>query len=318
MSISIKRKIASLAHSDNDFLTADIPRGHMYATLWIRIAGNLVVTSAVTLKENGILNLLKNIQIKAEGALVPKNMSGVLAYLTAKYENRVAPTLSQPAVGVATNAFNASIPISFILPPDYGRADRSSTLFDSFPLKTLQLILSTGDVDDVISAGAATFSNLSYSVHSAEIAGITTRATDSNQESQQDKNFTSASTALEHDMPVGNIYRRFAIRAVDNGVQSDAVLNSIQLKTGTFIHADVTWDELLDITKQNYHVETMEAGFAILDLDDRKLFADMLDTRQGTGISSLKLVYNVDAPTTSGVIEVLPSEIILNPLNVKA
>jgi hypothetical protein len=315
MGLLTKRRIASLAHSDNDFLTSDIPREHMFARLWIRISGNLVVTAAVTLQENGILNLLKNIQIKAEGALVPKNMSGVLAYLRSKYEGRVAPTLSQPATAAGTNAFNASIPIDFILPSDYGRNDRYSTLFDSDIYKTLQIILSSGNVDDVISAGTATLSSVTYAVHTDEITGIANRFTDMNQESQQDKNFSSASTALEHDMPLGNLFRSFAIRAVNNGSQSDTLLNSIQVRmNGNIILADLTWDELLDINKQEYHVESMETGFAILNLDVRRLFAEMVPSKNA---SSLKLIYNVDAPTSStGVIEVLPSEIILNPKNV--
>lgn len=242
-------------------------------------------------------------------------MSGVLAYLRSKYEGRVAPTLSQPATADGTNAFNASIPIDFILPSDYGRNDRYSTLFDSDIYKTLQIILSSGNVDDVISAGTATLSSVTYAVHTDEITGIANRFTDMNQESQQDKNFSSASTALEHDMPLGNLFRSFAIRAVNNGSQSDTLLNSIQVRmNGNIILADLTWDELLDINKQEYHVESMETGFAILNLDVRRLFAEMVPSKNA---SSLKLIYNVDAPTSStGVIEVLPSEIILNPKNV--
>jgi hypothetical protein len=316
MGQTTKRKITSLAHSDNDFLSADIPREHLYARLWIRISGNLVVSSTATLQENGILNLVKNIQIKAGGAFIPKNMSGVLAYLRAKYEGRVAPTLSQPAVGVATNAFNASIPIDFILPPDYGRNDRYSTMFDSDIYKTLQIILNVGDVDDVIASGAATLTSLTYAIHTDEIANIINRFPDFNIENQQDKNFTSASSALEHDLPLGNLYRSFAIRAVDNGSQSDTVLNSIKMKiNGNIVPNEITWDELLDINKQDYHIETMETGFAILNLDSRRLFAELEETKH---VSTFKLVYDVDAPTTSGVIEVLPSEIILNPKNAVA
>jgi len=59
----------------------------------------------------------------------------------------------------------------------------------------------------------------------------------------------------------------------------------------------------------------METGFAILNLDSRRLFAELEETKH---VSTFKLVYDVDAPTTSGVIEVLPSEIILNPKNAVA
>ena len=65
------------------------------------------------------------------------------------------------------------------------------------------------------------------------------------------------------------------------------------------------------MNKQKYHIETMTTGFAILDLDDRSLFAEMIPSKD---LSSLKLVYDVDAPTSNnGLIEVVPSEILLNP-----
>ena len=314
MGLALKRKLTTLTHSDNDILSADIPREHMFSTIWIRIAGTLTVTVDATARENHILNLIKNIQIKAEGAIVPKNMNGVNAFLISKYESRVQPNMSAPSGYTAAGSpytFNASIPISFILPPDYGRNDRYATLFDSDPLKTLQILITTGDVDDIISAGTATVA-ATYAIHANEISGIQNRLTDLNQESQQDKSFAGASSALEHDLPLGNLYRRFAIRVLNNGAQSDTLLNSIKLRAnGTNILADVTWDELLDMNKQKYHIETLTTGFAILDLDDRSLFAEMIPSRD---LSSLKLVYDVDAPTSNnGLIEVVPSEILLNP-----
>lgn len=318
MGLRLLRKIASsLGHSDNDILSADIPREHMFATIWIRIAGTLTVTAAVTLQENGILNLIKNIQIKAEGAITPKNMNGVLAYLIGKYEYNVAPTLSQPGTADGAQTFNASIPISFILPPSYSQQNRYATLFDSDPLKTLQILLTVGDVDDVISAGSASLTSVSYAIHASELSGIKNRQVDLNQESQQDKNFSSASTALEHDFPLGHLYRRFALRVLNNGAQSDTLLNSLKVQAnGTNILADITWDELLDINKQSYQLESLTTGFAILNLDDRSLFAEMIPSRN---LSSLKLVYNVDAPSSStGRIEVVPCEILLNPKNVQA
>jgi hypothetical protein len=311
MGLRILRDIKTLTHSDNDILSADIPREHMFATIWLRIAGTLTVTAAVTLRENNILNLIKSIQIKAGGAVTPKNLNGVNAFLIGKYEYGVSPVLSAPGTADGANTFNASIPIHFILPPTYGRSNRYATLFDSDPLKTLQLILTTGDVDDVISAGTATMT-ATYSLHSSELSGIKSRLTDMNQENQQDKSFSSASTALEHDMNLGNLYRRFAFRVLNNGAQSDTLLNSIKVQAnGTNILADISWDKLLDINKTAYEQETMTTGFAILNLDDRNLFAEMIPSRN---LSSLKLVYDVDAPTSStGLIEVIPSEIILNP-----
>jgi hypothetical protein len=313
MGLRILRDIKTITHVDNDILSADIPREHMFSTIWIRIAGTLTVTAAVTLQENSILNLLKKIQIKAEGAITPKNMNGVLAYLIGKYEYNVAPTLSAPGTADGAQTFNASIPISFILPPAYGRQNRYATLFNSDPLKSLQIILNTGDVDDVISAGTATIA-ATYSVHSSELSGIKNRMVDLSQENQQDKSFSSASTALEHDFPLGNLYRRLAFRVLNNGTQSDTLLNRIKVQAnGTNILADIAWNQLLDINKQKYQMETMTTGFAILDFDDRNLFAELIPSRN---LSSLKLVYDVDAPTSNvGLIEVVPSELLLNPAN---
>lgn len=319
MGLLIKRAVKTIVHSDNDILSADIPREHLFVMLWLQITGTLTVAVDATAKENNILNLIKNIQIKAEGSITPKSLSAVNAYLISKYENRVAPTFNPPSGYTAAGSpytFNASIPVAFILPSSYGRNDRYSTLFDSQALQTLQILLTTGDVDDVISAGTATLTNVSYTVHTSELSGIRSRRVDLNQESQQDANFSAASSSLVQNIPVGNLYRRFAFRVLDNEVQSESLVYSIKLKVnGTNILTDVSWAQLKDINKEQYHIETLTNGFAIIDLDERKLFAEMLDTR---GISSLKIEYGVNAPAgANGRIEVVPSEILINPANLR-
>ena len=308
----VQREIASLTHKDNDLLTADVPREHVYLDLVLRIVGELNVTVAATLTEWSILNLIKNIQLKGNGTLTPKDMNGIFAYLRSKYEGQVAPTFNAPAVGVAVNKFDFSVPIRFILPPSYG-GDRFDSAFDSDPFKTLQLILSTGDVDDVISAGTATLQNLTYSVHTLEIENLTNKLLHLNIENQSDKAFTAANTALDHELPRGDnlLYRSLAIRVLDNGVMSDTVLNSVQLRSnGTKVHVDIKWDELLDRNKEQYHLETIATGFGIIDLDPRHNFAELIPM---INKSNFKLIYNVNAPGgANGLIQVLPSIIVIN------
>lgn len=307
----VMREISSLTHTDNDTLSADIPREHVYFDLVIRLVGELNVTVGATLAENGILNLLKNIQLKANGTLTPKDLNGVLAYLRAKYEGQVSPTLNQPAVGVAVNKFDCSVPIRFILPPSYA-GDRFDTAFNSNPFKTLQIILTTGDVNDVISAGTATLQNFTYAIHTQEVEQLTNTLLHLNIENQNDVAFSAAKTALEQELPRGDnlLYRSLAIRSLDNGVQSDTLINSIQLRSnGTKIHVDIKWDELLDRNKEQYHLEAVNVGFAILDLDPRHNFAELIPM---INKSNFKLVYNVNAPAAAtGLIEVLPSVIVL-------
>ena len=315
MGLALKRQVARLTHSDNALLSSDIPKEHLYATLFLRVSGILTVTAAITLRENNILNLIKNIQIKMEGAVTLKNFSGVNAFLAAKYEDMTQPVLSAPATADGANAFNAVIPISFALPPSYSQQNRFSTLMDSSLFKSLQILITTGDADDIFSAGTATLSSVVYEIQSSELTGITNRIVDSNFESQQDKNFTSASTNLEHEMPVdGSLYRRFGIRVNDNGAQSDAMLNRIKLKAnGTNILVDLAWDELLDINKRVYRQESLSTGYAILNLDERFLGAEMINTKK---LSSLTLVYDVDA-STAGIIEVVPSTLVMHPSKIK-
>jgi hypothetical protein len=307
----IKRVIKSLTHSDNDILTWDVYREHVYMGLTLKLEGEINVSSTITLIENGILNLVKNIQLKADGTLTPIDMNGTLAYLRAKYEGQVSPSLSQPGTGTGVQAFSCSIPIKFILPPSYGDM-RYGTAFNSAPFKTLTLAIKTGAASDVFSAGAGTLQNFTYKLHTQELKGLEAISLNMNMQNQQDRNFSSASTTLEQELPEGELlaYRSIALRVLNNGVQSDALLNSLSLRSGTEIFVDIPFKELIDNNKEDYHLEALTTGFAILDLDTRHQFADMVRMQ---GRSNLKFVFDVNAPTSStGLIEILPSTLILN------
>jgi hypothetical protein len=92
------------------------------------------------------------------------------------------------------------------------------------------------------------------------------------------------------------------------------MLNRIKLKAnGTNILVDLAWDELLDINKRVYRQESLSTGYAILNLDERFLGAEMINTKK---LSSLTLVYDVDA-STAGIIEVVPSTLVMHPSKIK-
>ncbi len=307
---TIRRKPSSLTHIDNTILTLELPKEHLYHTLHLRLVGELNVTVAATLAENGILNLIKNANVKIDGSITPKSANGVLLYYGATYENQQAPRLSQPAVGVAVNAFSCDIPIRFILPRK--TIQPYSTLLNSDPFKTFQLHLTTGAVGDVISAGTATLQNFTYEIWSEEIKPRQASRLDLNQESQIDIAFTAANANLQQEYPRGNLYKRWLIRALSNSLQSDTVINKVKLLlNGTEVVQELDWDELLDQNQSYYHIAP-QTGIAILEVDERGAFEELIPS---ANLSTIKLVFDVDAPTASiGLIETLPLEIILNVL----
>lgn len=308
---TLRRKIASVTHVDNTILSVELPKEHLYHTLHVRIQGSMVVSGALTLKENGIINLLKNINLKIDGRLSPKNASAVLFHFGAMYENQQRPRFQDTLTTVATHTFYCDVPIRFKLPNKV--AQPYGFLLNSDPFKTFQLFLTTGSTADVFSAGTATLSGLTYEIWSEEIVPNKIPVLDLNQENQQDVTWTAANSKLQYELPLGNLYKRLLFRVEDNGVQSDTKVTKVRvLVNGTEILHEMTWAELLDFNQNYYHI-TPATGIAILEFDERGGFSEVIPSGN---LSTFKLEFEVIA-ATAGKINILPMELVINPANLQ-
>lgn len=133
------------------------------------LTGTLVVTGALTLSEDNVLRILRRIQLVL-GGKVKKTIgdnsvfasAGRLLYYMAQPLAGIVPDFVPPGAGVATHAFKASLRIFVAMPEQLsknianGDVIRQTTALQPGS-EDLELFVDWGTINDIFSAGAATF-----------------------------------------------------------------------------------------------------------------------------------------------------------------
>lgn len=150
---------------------------HTLGRIVVRVTGELGVTVAATLREDGVLNVLQRVDMK-KGSTTFKSIGDNSRFGAAakirnffnQFEYGNLPVLNQPGVGVATNLFDFTFTIPMeavpMLAKNYSEESRSLSMLSPSDADIV-LDFFWGVVADVISAGTATLDNVE-----AEIIGV--------------------------------------------------------------------------------------------------------------------------------------------------
>lgn len=133
------------------------------------MTGTLVVTGALTLSEDNVLRILRRIQLLL-GGKVKKTIgdnsvfasAGRLLYYMAQPLAGMVPDFVPPGVGVATHSFKAALRIFVGMPEQLSKNLENGDLLRQATAmqpgsEDLELFVDWGTINDIFSAGAATF-----------------------------------------------------------------------------------------------------------------------------------------------------------------
>ncbi len=222
----------------------------------VLLSGDLEVTVAATLREDSILRLIKRLTLEVGGESIKIigdgnaiSGGGVMEFYMNYLWYSNAPVLTEPPVGVATNAFKAFFSIPFRMPPSISDnypdvLVKNDLTGEAVPIsardftalsptgKVINLICEWAAVSDVISAGTATIENTQL-----EVVSITNPALDFRTqpfllyENTKQATLTAGATAdqetiMDHDSIVPFI----GMMSFDNTVRADSVFTNVKYR----------------------------------------------------------------------------------------
>ena len=359
----IERELGTLTFAAGQTATLDLPKDYSYESILLRLVGTLyraAGASAGAPKDLSFAQLVKRIEIRRNGRDVLKSIDmetlmrlnqlryGTLPQYGRKVHSSQADVTTQwdgyAAVTTGNNAIDFDINASL----DFGmwRSMRSNdTLLDATSrgnVSTLQMIITWGQYNDVMtptynpaSGGVVADIVPTLQVSSKEYIDIDT-PDDKYTPYSDNKEYNAASITVtannaKQQIPlnVGNFFRSFVIKTSVGGTTLQAgllvndVISSITLRSGTDVIKFRTANALRNDNKKYCGVETMPAGYYLLEMCPDGHLVKMLNT---TNMSSLTLELEVTGALTdilgatrgtSALIEVFAVEVVAAAKRVK-
>lgn len=328
MSKPLLREIAQIPYSANGFSTVQLPRGYAYRKLSFYLVANLTRSSggsAGSVRDGAPAQLVRNIQIKADGQSVIKNMDLETLHRLSQLRKS-----SRPAITSMTAGYGAASSVSTEVCADLDfalwRAARAMDgVYDTANFTTLDLLITWGVGADIMSADFAgatiTVNSATLYVYLEEEVGIDDNDRANmwlvNEYSQQQV-IAASSSKFQIKLPVGNFYHSFVIKTMSNNVPVNTILNNFVLKAGTdtFVAQNSAVGAAFNqrINKHRLGIETWPDGYYLVDFVPDGRLSSILDTRKFT-----ELMFECDVTAqTNSTIAVYSVELVKPAIKVAA
>jgi hypothetical protein len=267
-----------------------------------------------TLREDSPYTLITDLEVKSrKGTFVKSN--GQMLFHLARYEDKIAPTFSAPAVaGVSNNAFSMILPVPFspsknnLLVPQALLADHRD---GDEPKISVTYAPSSGTSSPFVDGGdrVMTLSGIATDLAIfAEDEGVSPDLIRTLERTT--KPIAAAQTDFQIDLTArkGRRTRKIQILARRAGVRSNAqVTGRVKLlKASGQSFFESTWAELAELNQEHLGAAP-PTGVRWIDFDQLKALAGLPETER---FSAYKLQLDVAAPSGTTEIDVLVDSVI--------
>ena len=337
----LEREISSVTYAANQTRTIQLPRNYAYRSLQLKLVAQMdraAGASAGAPKDCCPAQLVKNIMIRANGRDVIKNYDLETLHRLDQMRHGIRPHISFAGFagyGVETNeVMTIHGQIDFAM---WKAVRPIDTLFDSAALATLEMIITFGAANDVMTDafdGACTVDEATLYVAAIEEVGVPAGTKFmANKEYMLRSQVNAASSNHQIQLPVSNLFRSFVLKTHSDGVQVDTILNNIIIKAGTevfknrlapFLQMDNRIECATEVAERDesaaaidhYFLEYPFAeGYYLLEFVKDGRLTECLDTSK---LSSLELILDVNHPGTNDFVDVYPVELIAPPVETKS
>ena len=295
----IKRRIAQVAVTENGQATYDIPRGYDIEGIHLRLAGDVVVTTAgAAVRAEAPTQLIKRVELIADGKNTLVSVPFVMLNKGNVFRKQLGKLTPPSAAAIATYSVEADGMIDFALVDGIRPKDSS---LRTYGMSLLQMRFTFGQAEDLFTgAPVGTLTGMYVEISLVECVeerdakgDFVTKPIALKKVAYQDINVAASNANQEIVLPVGNGMRGVILRAEINGEPSDAVINNIILQSGVDVQFNLPAKVAKRINEHDYEL-TMPVGFYVADMmkfgpSDVKL-ADVWDL---TRASEAKLVLDV-------------------------
>jgi hypothetical protein len=264
-----------------------IPRDRYIQKIEMRLSSNITDTGASGDNEDGILALLKNLRLVANGNDTRVQVYGYDAWLVDKYEYGTPNT--NDAIGSGAGTVNKYATICLDFSTDPRNPLDISALLPAQTFSSLWLYVDFGTRSDLWSTvGTSVINSASITVTLRECdldandlakVGRLYKIVESTTTKPVDAVYGNYQWSF--DLPVGNIVKRVMVVVKDNAtpsIRSDAILGAFMIKQQSPVKVELiqsAWNEHQACNKREYEAETVIRGVNILNLAGMNL----LETR---------------------------------------
>ncbi len=313
----LRRQIQSLPWNAGQPLQFDIPQVQDIELLKVSVAGTLTLTAAGTaVRAEAPAQLINNMVFAAGGTDALDSITGINSVF-GNYKRKYSRFVTPPT-GFAIGAYNVRARC-IINVSNFGGIRPKDTAFGAYNTDLLQLTVNCGQVVDCFLGGATagtfagnvTVQASSYQENQKPVSAANPNgANDHNEARRVTKRSTlmlpyaAANSAQEIRLPVGNAIRLLKIHARDNLEPSDGLINSAIFQIGgTDVRVNLPYNEIREMNAADLGIPLSQipTGYAVLDSSPEGKFSEYWIMR---GETLGQLILNMNAPVTSGLIEV--------------
>jgi len=334
----LEREIDSIDFAENQTRTIKLPRSYAYRKVMLKLEANLsrettAGTSANTAKDSAPAQLVKNITVRANGRDVIKNIDMESLHRLNQLHWATRPHIYAHDWYGGDDASEKDLRVCAWIDFEMWRCLHPiDTLLDSAGLATLELIITWGSGMDTMDddwqgeAGAAVTVN-SATLHVASLESVGVPADTKffiNKEYMIRQQVSAASSNLQVQLPVSNLYRSIVLKTHSDGDQVDTILNNVIIQAGTevfknrsalFLQTDNRLMYAVEVPERNgsggaldhYDQELLLEGYYVLEFVVDGRLTECLDTSR---LSQLQLTLDVNNPGTNDFVDIFPVELI--------
>ncbi len=291
-----------------------VPFGGTLARILIRLTGTLTVTvaAATSVNEDAPYGLIRDCQVVVNGGKTIRAHPARFVQRWNQIQLGTGKRVTAPSGSVGSTAFVAEWEIDF---SQYDLKGLEHYFVQDTRVTTgLDLIFQVGDANDIALAGGATLalSALQLSIQPEEIAGLGGYASEM-QFQRLPRVISSVGHLVINDLPaLGEIYRAFVLHTTSHATITDpirqpgddTIIGDVTLRGGVRTHYSATpWEQIRADNKGIFGIETMFAGWAVLDFARLHDLTQLLRTRS---TRQLTLDLNIAAAPANANLEIYP------------
>lgn len=328
MALNFFRKIGTipfpLSASGGQRARLDLPRTAVWKRVWLHMYGLFDQTTGTgTLIDTQPESLLRDISIVANGSTILKSGDGHMFLISNRFDHLSFPPRQVIASSGADIQINTGWALDFAMPRSIRPID---TALDSSKWGTLQLVVTFGDQNDIITTPTGTFVfNMQIDVYVEEIVGL-----EGNFglfiENQLQQSFAAVAGEQDLMLPTGDFYRGLTFRTRSSTLNtSDLIVQKISVLSGaTRFSDDLGWGQAapaaalvggLNLQNSEIFGFVPPTGARRIDYAPDGLLTESLNS--GALRGELKVRSNLGTSPVTGTLNVLTHQII-NPQFVKA
>lgn len=279
--------------AESELYEAELPKSHHFERIDLHITGKLTPTGHdATLKEDGILNLVKKVIISGDGITTPKSIDGETIAKRAWLENGVFPKIANPLLTAGSaHAFEMILPVYFKVNRD---KQGMSSILCAKGRTSLKLQIQMGAVTDMAAPtedGSIALSELELVAFGREIVGIPANIAFFLHKEYQPvvrKAFAAGEEQVLAELKAGGALRSLCFKVEDDsGANSNDLLDRISIvitpKDGEArnIRDKISFAQLQENNRKFYGIEMTslyttppidQTGFAIWLFDEAENF----------------------------------------------